>query len=102
MDVRAVDTSLAARRTEPEEVQSSKEKPPFIISRIASRTSQEAGGRVSRSKSSTERETEHGEDEDEHSDDAGTRGRGDAAGDEIESASGAPVPIEEHILDVKV
>jgi len=96
MDVRAVDTSLAARRTEPEEVQSSKEKPPFIISRIASRTSQEAGGRVSRSKSSTERETEHGEDEE--------QGQAQQAGGAIQDdeAEPQPVPIEEHILDVKV
>ena len=97
MDVRAVDTSaMAAQRAELEEIHPSKEKPPFVIGRITPRTSEEAGGRVSRSKSSTERETEQGEDEErEEVEQSEAQTLDDEAEPQI-------APLEEHILDVKV
>jgi hypothetical protein len=96
MDVKAVDTSsLAAQRAEMEPVQTSKERPPFVVDRITSRTSQDAGGRVGRSKSSTERENEQEQREHDQTETA------DSAETDAELES-QPMPIEEHILDVRV
>lgn len=96
MDVRSVDTSsLAAQRAEMEQIQPSKERTPFILSRITSRTAQDAGGRVGRSKSSTEREGE--QEEREHEQSAATTPAESEA--EVEAQA---VQVEEHILDVRV
>ena len=97
MDVKAVDTSsLATQRAEMEQVQLSKERPPFIVDRIkATPTSEDAGGRVSHSKSSTEREGEQDAREREHAETA-------VPTDPDAEIEPQPVPIEEHILDVRV
>lgn len=97
MDVRAVDTStLAAKRVEMEHAEPEKEKRAFIVDRITPRTSHEAGGRVSRLKSSTERGSEQSA---EHED----REVAEQPFPESEAEGhGPPVTGSDHILDVKV
>ena len=100
MDVRAVDTStLAAKRVEMEPVEPEKEKRAFIVDRITPRTSHEAGGRVSRLKSSTERGAEQNA---EHEDHEAVEEQGAPAAESDAEGHGPPITGSEHILDVKV
>ena len=100
MDVRAVETStLAATRVEMENAEPEKEKRAFIVDRIAPRTSHEAGGRVSRLKSSTERGSEQNA---EHEDREAVEEQSAPAAESDAEGHGPPITGSEHILDVKV
>lgn len=98
MDVRAVDTSnMAAKRTELEHDPPLKIKGAFVVGRVTSRTSQEAGGRVSSAKSSTEQE--HGQGS-EHEGHHPAEQSPEPLGQTVEPPN--PPDGTEHILDVKV
>jgi hypothetical protein len=98
MDVRAVDTAnMAAKRAELDHGEPLKSKGAFVLSRITPRTSQEAGGQVSRAKSSTEREQSQ---EREHEGHQPAEYHPGPQGQTVES-SGSSDGTEHH-LDVKV
>ena len=99
MDVRAVDTSnMAAKRTELEHDPPLKNKGAFVIGRVTSRTSQEAGGQVGRSKSSTEQE--HGQGR-EHAGRQPAENCPEPEGQATDPPDAPPEDMEHH-LDVKV